>query len=223
MLTLNAIERRVIGTLIEKSLATPQNYPLSLNALTNGCNQKSARDPETEYTDEEVLECLQGLKRNSFATEFFGAGSRVSKWEEALVANLDLTNEQAAVIAELLLRGPQTEGELRGRASRMAAIPDMATLHQVLDQLGAREEPLVKRVSDPGRSRGVKWTHTFYPEDEAPAAAEASVSTRTTVRSTSPALEERIASLEARVAELERQLGVTSQSDGSPTGDQPTS
>ena len=118
MPTLNAIERRVIGTLIEKSLTTPQNYPLSLNSLTNGCNQKSARDPETSYTEAEVLETLQGLKRRSFATEFFGAGSRVSKWEEAFVAVVGLGNEQAGVLAELLLRGPQTEGELRARASR---------------------------------------------------------------------------------------------------------
>lgn len=214
MLTLNAIERRVIGTLIEKSLATPQNYPLSLNALTNGCNQKSARDPETDYTDAEVLESLQGLKRNSLATEFFASGGRVSKWEEAITTHLDLNDQQAAVMAELLLRGPQTEGELRGRASRMAEIPDMATLHQVFEQLGRREEPLVKRLSDPGRSRGVKWVHTLYPEDEAPAMEETGASTRTTVRTTSPALEERVTRLEARVAELEKQLGVAPEADG---------
>ena len=102
MPTLTAIERRVLGTLIEKSLTTPQNYPLSLNSLTNGCNQKSARDPETNYTENEVLETLQGLKRRSLATEFFGAGSRVSKWEEAFVANLGLSNEQAGVLAQVL-------------------------------------------------------------------------------------------------------------------------
>lgn len=205
---LNAIERRVLGTLIEKSLATPQNYPLSLNGLTSGCNQKSARDPETDYTENEVLETLQGLKRRSLATEFFGAGSRVSKWEEAFVANMNLTNEQAAVLAELFLRGPQTEGELRQRASRMAQIPDLATLHKTLEELSTREEPLAKRLSDPNRSRGVIWAHTLYPEDEAPTAEEASLSTRTTVRTNNPALEERIAALEARVAELEKQLGV---------------
>ncbi|MCA8936374.1 MAG: DUF480 domain-containing protein [Planctomycetes bacterium] len=208
MPTLNAIERRVIGTLIEKSLTTPQNYPLSLNSLTNGCNQKSARDPETSYTEVEVLETLQGLKRRSFATEFFGAGSRVSKWEEAFVAVVGLGNEQAGVLAELLLRGPQTEGELRARASRMAQIPDLATLHKVLEELNTREEPLATRLSDPNRSRGVVWAHTLYPEDEAPTAEEASLSTRTTVRTASPAIEERLATLEARVKALEDQLGV---------------
>ena len=213
---LSPIERRVIGTLIEKSLSTPQNYPLSLNSLTNGCNQKSARDPETDYTEAEVMETLQGLKRRSLATEFFGAGSRVSKWEEALVANLSLSNEQAAVLSELLLRGPQTEGELRQRASRMSAIPDLPTLHKVLEDLSTREVPLASRISDPNRSRGVVWAHCLYPEDEAPTAAEPGLSTRTTVRTTSPALEERIAALEARVAALEQQLGV------SPTTDQTT-
>jgi uncharacterized protein YceH (UPF0502 family) len=213
MQTLTAIERRVIGTLIEKSLTTPQNYPLSLNSLANGCNQKSARDPETSYTESEVLETLQALKRRSFATEFFGAGSRVSKWEEAFVANTGLSNEQAAVLAELLLRGPQTEGELRQRASRMAAIPDLPTLHRVLEELNTRPEPLAKRLSDPNRSRGVIWTHTLYPEAEAPTTEEPSASTRTTVRTTAPGLEERLAALEARVAALEKELGV------SPTGE----
>ncbi|MBZ0136559.1 MAG: YceH family protein [Planctomycetes bacterium] len=210
MQTLTAIECRVLGTLIEKSLATPQNYPLSLNGLTNGCNQKSAREPETSYTENEVLDTLQGLKRRSFATEFFGAGSRVSKWEEAFVANMDLSNEQAAVLAELFLRGPQTEGELRQRASRMAQIPDLPTLHKTLEELNTREEPLAKRLSDPNRSRGVIWAHTMYPEGEAPTAEEAGASARVTVRSASPALEERLAALEARVASLENQLGIPS-------------
>lgn len=203
MQSLNAMERRVLGTLIEKSLATPQNYPLSLNALANGCNQKSARDPETSYTDAQVLECLQGLKRKSLATEFFGAGSRVSKWEESLVALLDLSNEQAAVIAELLLRGPQTEGELRQRASRMAPINDLQTLHSVLQQLSEREDPMAKRLSDPNRARGVIWAHCLYPPEEQPT-MEAFASARVSPTAAPPtALEERIAALEARVAALE--------------------
>jgi uncharacterized protein len=203
---LNEIERRIIGTLIEKSLTTPQGYPLSLNALTNGCNQKSARDPESSYTDAEVQEALNTLKRRSLATEFFGSGARVSKWEEALVANLDLTDGQAAVLAELLLRGPQTEGELRSRASRMADIPDLQALHKLLEELSSREQPLIRRLSEPGRSRGVVWAHTLYPEDEQPAVpapSQRTSPTESTRTSTLQALEERIAALEARVAALE--------------------
>jgi uncharacterized protein YceH (UPF0502 family) len=215
METLNAIERRVIGTLIEKSLATPQNYPLSLNSLTNGCNQKSARDPETSYTEQEVLDTLQGLKRRSMATEFFGAGSRVSKWEESLTAVMDLTKEQAAVLAELLLRGPQTEGELRQRATRMAPVNDLAALHAILDQLSQRNPPLAKRLSDPNRARGVIWTHLLYPPEEQPS-PEAFASTRaspTASPTPASALEERVAALEARVAALESQLGLSPNAD----------
>ncbi len=218
METLNAIERRVIGTLIEKSLATPQNYPLSLNSLTNGCNQKSARDPETSYTEQQVLETLQGLKRRSMATEFFGAGSRVSKWEESLTAVMDISKEQAAVLAELLLRGPQTEGELRQRASRMAPVGDLPALHAVLDQLSTRETPLAKRLSDPNRARGVIWTHTLYPPEEQPS-PEAFASARVSpAASPTPfaALEERMAALEARVAALESQLGPSASADDQP-------
>jgi hypothetical protein len=215
METLNAIERRVLGTLIEKSLATPQNYPLSLNSLTNGCNQKSARDPESSYTEQEVLETLQALKRRSLTTEFFGAGSRVSKWEESLVALMDLGKEQAAVLAELLLRGPQTEGELRQRASRMAPINDLPALHAVLEQLNTRPEPLAKRISDRNRARGVVWAHCLYPADEQPS-PDAFASTRTSPTTPPTALEERIAALEARVAALEHIVGATKQEPGAP-------
>lgn len=206
MYKLNAMERRVLGTLIEKWLTTPQNYPLSLNALVNGCNQKSARDPETSYTEQEVLETCQSLKRRSLATEFFGASARVSKFEEALSVNLELSKEQAAVIAELLLRGPQSEGELRQRASRMAPINDLPALHGLLENLGSRPEPLVKRLSDPTRSRGVRWSHTLYADGEEPVDAP-DASSASTVRVNAvatPGLEERLAQLEARVAELER-------------------
>ncbi|MBE7493157.1 MAG: DUF480 domain-containing protein [Planctomycetes bacterium] len=208
MLKLNAIERRVLGTLLEKWLTTPQNYPLSLNALTNGCNQKSARDPETSYTEQQVLETCQALKRRSLVTEFFGSSARVSKFEEALSVHLELGKEQAAVIAELLLRGPQSEGELRQRAGRMAPIADLATLHSLLEQLGTRPEPLVRRLSDPTRSRGVRWSHTLYADGEEPADLPESPAASQGYSPTTPALEERLAQLEARVAELERQLGV---------------
>ncbi|MBK9975421.1 MAG: DUF480 domain-containing protein [Planctomycetes bacterium] len=205
---LNAIERRVLGTLIEKWLTTPQNYPLSLNSLVNGCNQKSAREPETNYTEQEVLETCQSLKRRSLATEFFGSSARVSKFEEALSVNLDLSKDQAALIAELLLRGPQSEGELRQRASRMAPINDLATLHGLLESLAARQEPLVKRLSDANRSRGVRWCHTLYADGEEPVDApdtSAASTVRTNVPVT-PGLEDRLAKLEARVTELEQQI-----------------
>ena len=207
-LKLNEIERRVLGTLIEKWLTTPQGYPLSLNSLTNGCNQKSARDPETNYTEQQVEQTCLSLKTRSLTMQFFGAGARVSKWEEALSATMHLGKDEVAVLAELMLRGPQSEGELRSRASRMHDFPTLEALHATLESLRSRAEPLVQRLSEEGRTRGVRWAHTFYGEGETmPQAAPdsptmASGSFNATV--TSPTLEQRLAALEARVAELER-------------------
>lgn len=207
-LKLNEIERRVLGTLIEKWLTTPQGYPLSLNSLTNGCNQKSARDPETSYTEQQVEQTCMSLKARSLAMQFFGAGARVSKWEEALSATMHLGKDEVAVLAELMLRGPQSEGELRSRASRMHDFPTLESLHATLESLRTRAEPLVQRLSEEGRTRGVRWAHTFYGEGEklplaapeAPAVASGSFN----ATSASPTLEQRLAALEARVSELER-------------------
>jgi uncharacterized protein YceH (UPF0502 family) len=209
-LKLNEIERRVLGTLIEKWLTTPQAYPLSLNALTNGCNQKSARDPETGYTEQQVEQTCQALKAKSLVMQFFGAGARVPKWEEALCATMHLGKDEAAVLTELMLRGPQSEGELRSRASRMHEFSSLEALHSTLEALRSRAEPLVQRLSEEGRVRGVRWAHTFYPEDEAIPHAAESLTTHAAASGgfnpapASPTLEQRLAALEARVAELER-------------------
>lgn len=207
-LKLTEIERRVLGTLIEKWLTTPQAYPLSLNALTNGCNQKSARDPETSYTEQQVEQTCMSLKTRSLAMQFFGAGARVSKWEEALSATMNLGKDEVAVLAELMLRGPQSEGELRSRASRMVDFPTLESLHATLESLRTRQEPLVQRLSEEGRTRGVRWAHTFYGEGEKlpQAAPEAPTTASGSLNATavSPTLDQRLAALEARVAELER-------------------
>ena len=207
-LKLNEIERRVLGTLIEKWLTTPQAYPLSLNSLTNGCNQKSARDPESSYTEQQVEQTCMSLKTRSLAMQFFGAGARVSKWEEALSATMHLGKDEVAVLAELMLRGPQSEGELRSRAGRMVDFPTLESLHATLESLRSRQEPLVQRLSEEGRTRGVRWAHTFYPEGEALPQVQESPTTMASgsfnAAPTSPTLETRLAALEARVAELER-------------------
>lgn len=207
---LNEIERRILGTLIEKALTTPQGYPLSLNSLTIGCNQKSARDPVTDYTEAMVEEACTRLKQRSLVVQFFPAGGRVPKWEESLTALLDLDKPKAAVLAELLLRGPQSEGELRQRAGRMALIESLAALHEIIESFCSRDQPLVQRLSDEGRVRGVLWAHTFYQEGEL--VVPPTVSTRVLAASSpttdapTSTLEERLAALEARVAELERKL-----------------
>jgi len=207
-LKLNEIERRVLGTLIEKWLTTPQAYPLSLNSLTNGCNQKSARDPETSFTEQHVEQTCMSLKTKSLTMQFFGAGARVSKWEEALSATMHLGKDEVAVLAELMLRGPQSEGELRSRASRMVDFPTLESLHATLESLRNRAEPLVQRLSEEGRTRGVRWAHTFYAEGETmpQAAPEAPTVASGSFNATaaSPSVEQRFAALEARIVELER-------------------
>jgi uncharacterized protein YceH (UPF0502 family) len=161
----NHKERRVLGVLIEKQKTTPESYPMTLQAITTGCNQKSNREPVTNFDPDDVEEVLEGLRRRGIVLLIQGVG-RAEKWRHNLYDGLDLRNKPAemAIIAELLLRGPQTEGELRGRASRMDAIPDLPTLQTMLEFLTGRG--LVVYLTPPGQKRGVVVTHGLYPPDE---------------------------------------------------------
>jgi uncharacterized protein YceH (UPF0502 family) len=157
-------ERRVVGVLAEKSRMTPEYYPLSVAAIVAGCNQKSNRDPITSYDQDDVEETLQSLRKKGAAILVEGVSSRVPRWRHTLYDWLKATKSEMAVIIELLLRGPQTEGELRARASRMEPLPDLAALQALLDALAARG--LVVYLSPPGQKRGVMITHGLYPADE---------------------------------------------------------
>jgi len=174
---LTAPQRRVIGVLLEKSLTTPQNYPLSLNAVTTGCNQKSNRDPMVEYVEEETDRFLEELKGLQLVTVVYPASGRVEKYRQELSSLLDLDGQEMAVLGELLLRGSQAVGELRSRASRMKPIEGLAELDAVLGRLAAREHPLVRRLTAEGVKRGARYTHNLYSPDELDAvlAAESSV------------------------------------------------
>jgi uncharacterized protein len=158
-------ERRVLGVLVEKAKTTPENYPLSVNALVNGCNQKSNRDPITNYDEDDVEDLLERLRQKHAVVRVEGTG-RVVRWKHTLYEWLELKNQpvEMAVVTELLLRGPQTEGDLRARASRMEPIADLPALQAVLDGLIARG--LVVRLSPPGQVRGVMVTHGLYPAEE---------------------------------------------------------
>lgn len=162
-------ERRIIGTLVEKAHTTPEQCPLTLNSLVNGCNQKSCREPMTHFTEDVVLDTLERLRAKGLAVLVRSAASRVDRWKQNFAASLELSPRETAVLAELLLRGPQTDGELRQRASRMVRLEGLADVDEVLSSLQSREEPLVVRVTPPGKKRGVKYDHLLYPEDEKPA------------------------------------------------------
>jgi uncharacterized protein YceH (UPF0502 family) len=157
-------ERRVLGVLVEKAKTTPEYYPLTVAGLVSGCNQKSNRDPVTNYDADDVEEILQGLRKKGAAVMVEGSG-RAVRWKHTLYDWLKVTKVELAVLAELMLRGPQTEGDLRARASRMEPIPDLDALHALLEALAARG--LVTFLSPPGQRRGVVVTHGLYPPEEA--------------------------------------------------------
>jgi uncharacterized protein len=210
-------ERRVLGVLIEKQKTSksPDAYPMTLNALTTGCNQKSNRDPVLDLTDDEVEEVLTALQKRGLVMRM--TGGRADRFRHLLYEAWRVGKVELAVLAELLLRGPQSVGDLRGRASRMDDIPD-------LDALKATLAPLVERkvvvyLSDPDR-RGAVVTHGFHSAEELEGARSRAGSIGSDVapreeRPTPSPLAEEVAALKAevaglreQVAEIRRQLGL---------------
>lgn len=157
---LNEHEARVLGVLIEKALTTPDQYPLTLNATTNGCNQKSNRSPVTDYSEAEVVVAFQGLQMKHLCGGSVPAGSRVEKWHHNVAEHMKLSPDRQAVLAELLLRGPQAPGELRTRASRMARIPGLDELGKVLADL--QERGLVRRLPPAPGSRAERYAQLLH-------------------------------------------------------------
>lgn len=165
---LSFAERRVLGVLIEKGFTTPDQYPLTLNSVIVGSNQKSCRDPVSSVDEETVLDSLDSLRQKGFVICVRTEGSRADRWKHRTGDCLSLDSREVAVLAELLLRGPQTDGELRQRASRMVPITDLGEAEEIIGRLGSREEPLIQRLGPPGKRRGVKYAHTLYSADEQP-------------------------------------------------------
>ena len=156
-------ERRVVGVMVEKAKTTPEYYPMTVAAIVAACNQKSNRDPVTNYDQDDVEETLQGLRKKGAVILIEGSG-RVAKWKHTLYEWLKVSKVELAVLAELLLRGPQTEGELRARASRMEPLADLPALQAILEALTPRS--LIHYLSPPGQKRGVFVTHGLYPPEE---------------------------------------------------------
>lgn len=204
-------ERRVLGVLVEKAKTTPDTYPLSCNALVAGCNQKSARDPVLDLSDVEVEQALLALQKRGLVARI--TGGRVERWRHLLYESWQVNKVELAVLAELLLRGPQTEGELRGRASRMEPIDDLDALRAVLRPLSERR--LVVYLGPEGR-RGVTLTHGFHEPAELErlraraGSEEASPAPRAEPRPQSQAdladLRQLVAELQAQVADLAEQV-----------------
>src|SRR3974390_1532685 len=163
---LSAREARVLGCLVEKQITTPEQYPLSLNAITNACNQKSNRDPVLELSEAEVQGLIDSLSRKHLVLERSGFGSRVPKYQQRFCNTefsvLQFTAQERAIVCELLLRGPQTPGELRSRAARMAEFTDAAQVEATLEAMATRESgPLVQKLAREAGRRESRYAHLF--------------------------------------------------------------
>jgi uncharacterized protein YceH (UPF0502 family) len=158
-IVLNDAEARVLGGLLEKEITTPDYYPLSLNALVNACNQKSNRDPVMNLSEDTVRDALRTLHDNSLARSVSAADSRVTKYEHRLQEAFNFDRREAAVFCELLLRGPQTPGELRTRAERMHSFDDLSEAQSALQRLINRQPPLVKVLPRQPGTKESRYVH----------------------------------------------------------------
>jgi uncharacterized protein len=218
--TLTEVEARVLGALIEKEVTTPEYYPLSLNALMNACNQKSNRDPLMHLDEEAVRTALRGLS-DQFLARSAGGDSRVAKYEHRLGETFNFDRKETAIVCELLLRGPQTPGELRSRAGRMHPFEDLSEVQTTLQRLMRREPPLVVFLPRQSGMKEARYAH-LLSGDVAVAAPENHevVATRTDGNSvprggSSPTnvsaedvkkLEESVAELRSEIASLQKQF-----------------
>ena len=202
-ITLNDIEIRVLGSLIEKELTTPEYYPLSLNSLTNACNQKSNRDPVMTLAEEEVVRALDSLRFKQLVV-LSADGGRVPKYRHLLAEKLGLMPSEQAIICELLVRGPQTVGELRTRGERMHPFGDLAAVEEVLNELMVRETPLITLMArQPGRKEG-RYAQLF---SGMPESTEESSEVRPEAARQRVAVEnERITKLEEELAALRSEV-----------------
>jgi len=219
LIQLSALEARVLGALIEKEITTPDQYPLSLNALTNACNQKTNRDPVLELTDATVQQTLDGLAKRHLVLERSGFGSRVLKYRHRLCNGdhnpLQFSPQELAVVCELLLRGPQTAGELRSRAQRLAPFADIEQVEATIEELETRPDgPFVVRLARQPGARESRYAQLFTGEPANVATGEAEEPAAPALRQAG--LAERVAALEATVARLSEEIARLQ--GGTPTG-----
>ena len=207
-MTLDPIQLRVLGALIEKEITTPENYPLSLNALINACNQRSSRDPVLDLTEDEVRQALHSLEALALTTPV--RDSRVPKYEHRIRTVLNLRRDETAVLCLLMLRGPQTPGELRSRADRLFTFDDLAAVQSTLERLAAREAandptgtgPLTAILPRQPGSREARYAHLLGGEPELPPTHH----NLTSSSANEPSTAQRLAQMEAEISSLSAAL-----------------
>lgn len=204
---LTAIEQRVLGALIEKEMATPEYYPLSLNALVNACNQKNNREPVMQLIESDVLNSIEVMRHKGAAYEHSGREHRVPKYSQGLGQKLNLSNKDLAVLCVLLCRGPQTPGELRGRTQSLFPFDDLDAVLSTLSRLCSKESPLVLELPKAPGTKEARWTHLLgdsIPEVSATVEPVSRVAAPNRVEE----LEARVKALEDFVDHLKSQLGI---------------
>ena len=212
-IALDATERRVLGSLVEKDLSVPESYPLTLNALLAACNQKSNRDPETEYAEHEVVGAVRALMQRGWVTENERSGGRTQRYGHRAREMLAVDEVDAAILTELLLRGPQSAMELKTRASRMRPIASPEEAERRLEALAARPVPYVRLLGRRTGERVPRWEHLLAtePGGASPAAGPAPAPRAAPSPAPAPRPEEAdlsavVADLRARIERLEREL-----------------
>lgn len=202
-LQLSPVEARVVGALMEKESTTPDYYPLSLNALINACNQKSNREPVMEVDENTVRDALESLRDKRLAGPTSSADSRVTKYEHRMQEVFNFTRGESALICVLLLRGPQTPGELRGRTERIHRFEELTDVQSTLQRLMQRTPVLVAVLPRQPGTKEARYTHLFSGNVETVAAATPAVHA---AENENPHLEEEVRALRSEIEELKRQF-----------------
>ena len=213
MTPLTLEEARVLGTLMEKARTVPDSYPMTLNAIVAGCNQKSSRDPITNLSEAEVQEALDGLKRRSLA--FTSRGTRTDRWEHNFQRAMVVPEQSAVLLGLLMLRGPQTPGELRIHSERWYRFADISSVEAFLEEMRDRTDdkggPLVVQLPRAAGAREARWVHLLCGPVDATAAAapEAVAPAEGGLAARVCALEAEVAQLRAQLQDLSAQLGLS--------------
>ena len=204
MLTLNEVETRVLGSLIEKQITTPEYYPLTLNALTAACNQKNNRHPVTLFSESDIEEALYTLREKNLAYVFHGSTSRVPKYKHVVPEVMHLSPPEVAVLCVLMLSGPQTVGEIRTRGSRLYEFSGLEEIEETLRALGSREdEPLVMKLPRQPGQKDARFVHLLSGKPDVEGMIESASVERATRRT---ANHDRVATLEQQVRSLTEQV-----------------
>lgn len=199
-IVLSPVEARVLGALVEKDITTPDYYPLSLNALVNACNQKNNRDPVMSLDENTVRDALHSLQEKRLAGPAGGADSRVTKYEHRIQEVFNFTRAETAIMDVLLLRGPQTPGELRGRTERMYRFEELSDVQSTLQKLMQREPPLVKMLPRQAGTKESRYAHLLSGD------VEGYIAPPETPSAQSAPDNERVARLETELVELRREV-----------------